>query len=103
MVVSMIDRNAFKGAMAVSATLADLRGKEVDVNISAVLLNSVDPHRTTYQLLREALLGAQLPLMATEVPMRADFQNAVTAGVPLVSAARRRTRARRRSAWLRAS
>jgi cellulose biosynthesis protein BcsQ len=70
--------------MAVSATLADLRRKDVDVQISAVLLNSVDPHRTTYQLLREALLGAQLPLMAAEIPMRADFQNAVTAGIPLV-------------------
>ena len=31
-----------------------------------------------------ALLDANLPLLATEVPMRAGFQNAVTAGMPLV-------------------
>jgi hypothetical protein len=39
---------------------------------------SVAQHRNTYPLLNEALAGAELPLLATEV-MRAGFQNAVTA------------------------
>jgi chromosome partitioning protein len=83
-VVSMIDRNAYKGAMAVQRTLADLRRKDVDVAVVAVLRNIVDPHRSTYQLLSDALVAAELPLLESEVPMRAGFQNAVTAGVPLV-------------------
>jgi chromosome partitioning protein len=83
-VVSMIDRNAYKGAMAVQRSLADLRRKDVDVTMTAVLCNIVDPHRSTYQLLRDALVGAGLPLLESEVPMRAGFQNSVTAGVPLV-------------------
>jgi chromosome partitioning protein len=83
-VVSMIDRNAYKGAIAVQRSLADLRRKDVDVTLTAVLCNIVDPHRSTYQLLRDALLGAELPVLEHEVPMRAGFQNAVTVGVPLV-------------------
>ena len=83
-VVSMIDRNAYQGAIAVQRSLADLRRKDVDVTLTAVLCNIVDPHRSTYQLLRDALLGAELPVLEHEVPMRAGFQNAVTVGVPLV-------------------
>jgi chromosome partitioning protein len=83
-VVSMIDRNAFKGAMALAATVAELHRKDINVAVTAVLRNNVDPHRSTYQLLSDALVTSGLPLLAAEVPMRAGFQNAVTAGVPLV-------------------
>ena len=54
------------------------------IQVTAVLRNNVDPHRSTYQLLSDALVTSGLPLLAAEVPMRAGFQNAVTAGVPLV-------------------
>jgi cellulose biosynthesis protein BcsQ len=57
----------------------------VDVTVSAVVRNNVDPHRSTYRLLNKALVDGGLPLLATEVPMRADFQNAVTAGIPLLA------------------
>lgn len=83
-VVSMTDRNAYKGAMALSATVAKLRGKGVEVALTGVVRNNVDRHRSTYRLLNDALSEARLPLLATEVPLRAGFQNAVTAGVPLV-------------------
>jgi len=83
-VVSMTDRNAYKGAMALLATVEKLRRKSVDVAVTGVMRNNVDRHRSTYRLLNEALVEARLPLLRTEVPLRADFQNAVTAGVPLV-------------------
>ena len=83
-VVSMTDRNAYKGAMALLATVNELRRKGVDVTVAGVVRNNVDRHRSTYALLNQALIDARLPLLETEVPMRAGFQNAVTAGVPLV-------------------
>ena len=83
-VVSMTDRNAYKGAMALFATVNKLRHKSVDVAVTGVVRNNVDRHRSTYRLLNEALIEARLPLLKTEIPMRAGFQNAVTAGVPLV-------------------
>ena len=83
-VVSMTDRNAYKGAMALLATVNELRRKGVDITVAGVVRNNVDRHRSTYGLLNQALIDARLPLLKTEVPMRAGFQNAVTAGVPLV-------------------
>ena len=83
-VVSMTDRNAYKGALALYATVEKLRRKGVDITVSGVVRNSVDPARRTYRALNDAMLAAQLPLLRTEVPLRAGFQNAVTAGVPLV-------------------
>lgn len=84
-VVSMTDRNAYKGAMALLSTVNALRAKRVDVAVTGVIRNNVDPHRSTYRLLNQALVDGGLPLLATEIPMRADFQNAVTAGVPLLT------------------
>jgi chromosome partitioning protein len=83
-VVSMTDRNAYKGAMALYGTVDKLRRKGVDVAVTGVVRNSVDHARRTYRVLNDAMLAAELPLLGTEVPLRAGFQNAVTAGVPLV-------------------
>jgi chromosome partitioning protein len=83
-VVSMTDRNAYKGAMALYATVDKLRRRGVDVVVSGVVRNGVDPARRTYRALNDAMSAANLPLLATEVPLRAGFQNAVTAGVPLI-------------------
>jgi chromosome partitioning protein len=83
-VVSMIDRNAYKGALSLIATVRTLQRKKVPVTVSAVLRNNAEPTRSTYRVLSDALLDADLPLLTTEVPMRAGFQNAVTAGVPLL-------------------
>lgn len=83
-VVSMVDRNAYKGAMALLATVNKLRSKGVAISVLGVVRNQVDRHRSTYRLLNDALAEVGLPLLDTEIPMRAGFQNAVTAGVPLV-------------------
>lgn len=83
-VVSMTDRNAYKGAMALYTTVDKLRRRGVDVAVTGILRNSVDPLRRTYRLINEAMISADLPLLETEIPLRADFQNAVTAGIPLV-------------------
>ncbi|MCA1699568.1 MAG: hypothetical protein LC790_11985 [Actinobacteria bacterium] len=80
--MSMTDRNAYKGAMALLSTVNALRRHGVDVIVSGVVRNSVDPHRSTYRLLNAALVEGGLPLLGTEVPMRAGFQNAVTAWAP---------------------
>jgi chromosome partitioning protein len=84
-VVSMTDRNAYKGAMALLSTVNQLRRNRVDVAVTGVIRNNVDRHRSTYRLLNEALVDGGLPLLTTEIPMRADFQNAVTAGMPLLT------------------
>lgn len=83
-VVSMVDRNAYKGAMALLATVNKLHRKGVEIGVIGVVRNQVDRHRSTYRLLNDALIDVGLPLMSTEIPLRAGFQNAVTAGVPLV-------------------
>jgi chromosome partitioning protein len=83
-VVSRTDRNAYRGAMALYSTVNKLRRKGVDVAVTGIIRNNVDDRRSTYQLLNDALTTAELPVLKTEVPMRAGFQNAVTAGVPLV-------------------
>ena len=84
-VVSMTDRNAYKGAMALLVTVNKLRRKNVHTVVTGVVRNYVDHNRSTYRLLDEALGESGLPVLATEVPMRAGFQNAVTAGTPLVA------------------
>jgi chromosome partitioning protein len=84
-VVSMIDRNAYKGAMALLETIGTLRSKGVTIEVAGVLRNVVDRSRQTYNALNDALLAdAGLRLLSTEIPMRAEFQNAGTAGEPLL-------------------
>lgn len=83
-VVSMTDRNAYKGAMALLATVAELQRKGIPVAVNGILRNNVDRKRSTYRLLNGALAGVGVRLLQSEVPLRAGFQNAVTAGIPLV-------------------
>lgn len=83
-VVSMTDRNAYKGAMALCATVDKLRRKGVDLRVGGVLRNGVDPARRTYRALNDAMTAANLPLLRSQIPLRAAFQNAVTAGTPLL-------------------
>ena len=84
-VVSMIDRNAYKGAMALLETMAELRRKGVETNLAAILRNNVDRGRQTYRALNDALSAhAELPILRAQIPMRAEFQNALTAGQPLL-------------------
>lgn len=83
-VVSMRDRNAWKGALALANTVTKLAAKRVPIRVSGVLRNQADPNRVTYRLLSSALESSGLPLLASQVPERAEFQNAVTASQPLL-------------------
>jgi chromosome partitioning protein len=88
-VLSMTDRNALKGAIALLETIRDLQAKKIDISITGVLRNGANPSRRTYRALNDALTDmagqGQLPLLDTEIPLRTDFHNATTAGRALVS------------------
>jgi cellulose biosynthesis protein BcsQ len=87
-VLSMLDRNALKGAMALLDTVTTLKSKGIGVKVTAVLRNAVNSRRVTYQALNDALLAdKRLPLLKTEIPLTADFNNATTAGEPLLTRA----------------
>jgi chromosome partitioning protein len=84
-VVSMVDRNAYKGAHALRETIEGLKKAGVEVRIAGVLRNYVDERRQVYRVLNDALEAeTTLPLLETEIPMRADFQTAAAVGRPLL-------------------
>lgn len=82
--ISMIDRNAYKGAATLLTTLATLRRRRVSVDTLGLLRNNVDARRNTFQTLDEALPDLDAPLLEAQIPMRSGFHDATTEGVPLV-------------------
>jgi chromosome partitioning protein len=82
--VSMIDRNAYKGAATLLTTLATLRRRRVSVRTLGILRNNVDTRRNTFQTLNDALPELDAPLLQAQIPMRSGFHDATTEGIPLV-------------------
>lgn len=82
--ISMIDRNAYKGAATLLSTLDTLRRRRVDVRTLGLLRNNVDPRRNTFQTLNDALPELSAPLLEAQIPMRSSFHDATTEGIPLV-------------------
>ena len=82
--ISMIDRNAYKGASTLLTTLATLRRRRVSVTTLGLLRNNVDARRNTFQTLNDALPELDAPLLRAQIPMRSGFHDATTEGVPLV-------------------
>jgi len=82
--ISMIDRNAYKGASTLLTTLATLRKRRVNVETLGLLRNNVDVRRNTFQTLNDALPELDAPLLEAQIPMRSGFHDATTEGVPLV-------------------
>ncbi|WP_084270244.1 ParA family protein [Patulibacter minatonensis] len=82
--ISMIDRNAYKGASTLLSTLTTLRKRRVTVGTLGILRNNVDARRNTFQTLNEALPELDAPLLEAQIPMRSGFHDATTEGVPLV-------------------
>ncbi|EHN11094.1 chromosome partitioning protein ParA family ATPase [Patulibacter medicamentivorans] len=82
--ISMVDRNAYKGAATLLSTLQTLRRRRVSVETLGLLRNNVDERRNTYQTLNEALPALDAPLLDAQIPMRAGFHDATTEGIPLV-------------------
>lgn len=74
--VSMIDVGAVQGAVEVQATVATLVKSNIPVAIIALLRTMADPRRLLYRAVSEALPELGLPEAQTEIPLRADFQNA---------------------------
>lgn len=84
--VSMLDSGALQGAGEVQATIATLAQRDVPIRLTALLRTMADPRRLAYRALDEALATLDAPIAATEIPLRAEFQNATVLGVPLVVA-----------------
>ena len=82
--VSMLDAGAYQGAGEVRATIARLREQDVDVRVSAVVRTLGDRRRVSYQVIDTALDQLGLPVAETVIPLRAEFNNALTEGRPVV-------------------
>jgi len=82
--VSMVDSGALQGAAELRASVAGLAKRRFDVRVRALVKTLADPRRVMYQAIEEPLAGLGVPVARTEIPLRADFNNAVAAGVPLV-------------------
>jgi chromosome partitioning protein len=82
--VSMLDPGAYQGAAEIRATVAQLRAQDVDVRVSAVVRTFVDRRRVTHQAIDGALEQLQVPIAETTIPLRAEFNNALVSGRPLV-------------------
>src|SRR5450755_1465118 len=74
--VSMVDVGAVQGAVELQGTVATLVKSDIPVAIVALLRTMADRRRVLYKVIREALSGLGLPEAETEIPLRADFQNA---------------------------
>lgn len=82
--ISMIDRNAFKGASTLLSTLETLRSRRVSVETLGLLRNNVDARRNTFQTLDDALPALGAPVLSAQIPMRSGFHDATTEGIPLM-------------------
>ena len=84
--VSMLDSGALQGAGEVQATIATLAERDVPIRVSSLVRTMADPRRLAYRALDEALATLDAPIATTEIPLRAEFQNATVIGVPLAVA-----------------
>lgn len=82
--ISMIDRNAYKGASTLLSTLQTLRSRRVSVETLGLLRNNVDSRRNTFQTLDDALPALGAPVLSAQIPMRSGFHDANTEGIPLM-------------------
>ena len=74
--VSMLDVGAVQGAVELHGTVGTLVRSNIPVAIIALLRTMADHRRVLYRAVRQALAGLGLPEAETEIPLRADFQNA---------------------------
>jgi chromosome partitioning protein len=74
--VSMIDVGSLQGAVELQGTVATLVKSGIPTAIVAILRTMADRRRVLYRAMDEALPSLGLPVADTEIPLRADFQNA---------------------------
>jgi len=82
--VSMLDPGAHQGAGEIRATIARLQEQDVDVHVTALVRTFADKRRIAHQTIDASLEQLGLPIATTEIPLRAEFNNALAAGTPLV-------------------
>lgn len=82
--VSMLDPGAYQGAGEVRSTIARLREQDVDVRVGAIVRTMSDPRRVSHQVIDAALEQLGVPIATSVIPLRAEFNNALTAGQPLI-------------------
>jgi chromosome partitioning protein len=82
--VSMLDPGAYQGAGEIRATIARLQDQHVDVQVTALVRTFADRRRIAHQTIDASLEQLGVPIAATEIPLRAEFNNALAAGTPLV-------------------
>jgi chromosome partitioning protein len=84
--IDMTDRNAWKGAHDLLATISMIQRKRPELSVAALVRNAVDRNRLLYRSLADHLKDLGVPVAKTEIPQRAAFQNSGAEGVPLVVA-----------------
>jgi chromosome partitioning protein len=85
-VVSMVDRNAYKGAIRLRDTVDELNAAGGHTRFVGIVRNHVDQRLQVYKLISAALADdPSLPLLETEIPKGAKFQTATAIGQPLTT------------------
>jgi chromosome partitioning protein len=82
--VSMLDPGAYQGAGEIRATIARLQKQDVDVQVAALVRTFADQRRITHQTIDASLTQLGVPVAVAQIPLRAEFNNAMAAGTPLV-------------------
>ena len=82
--VSMLDPGAYQGAGETRATINRLQEQEVNVQVAALVRTFADKRRITHQTIDGSLEQLDVPVANTEIPLRAEFNNALATGRPLV-------------------
>ncbi len=83
--VSMVDVGALQGAAELAATVGMVsREFGVDVGVRAMVRTLADRRRLTYRAIGDALADLDIPVATTEIPLRAEFNNSMARGVPVV-------------------
>jgi chromosome partitioning protein len=82
--VSMTDSNAYKGARQLLETIEAVVEGGGEASVTAIVRNQVEPRRRTYRTVNREL-EAHLPELVaqTQIPLRAELNNAGTEGKPL--------------------
>jgi chromosome partitioning protein len=81
--VNMLDPGAMQGVLELRATLTRMRERGIPLELT-VVRTMVDPRRLTHRAIEHALAELGLPVAGASIPFRADFNNAIAAGRPLV-------------------
>lgn len=83
--VSMLDTGALQGVGELRATVVRLAARGVAIAIAAAVRTLVDRRRVSYGAIAPALERLGVPVARAEIPLRAEFNTSLVAGVPLVA------------------